>query len=42
MKPAAVPIGRPVNELKRYGIKEIKNGGPLYGRSLLGRARPWK
>ena len=39
-KPAAVPIGRPVSELERYGIKEIENGGLLYGRSLLGRVRP--
>ena len=39
-KPAAAPIGRPVNELERYGIKEIENGGPPHGRSLSGRVRP--
>ena len=41
-KPAAAPIGRPVSELERYGIKEIKNGRPPHRRSLLRRARPWK
>ena len=39
MRPAAVPIRRPINELERYGIKEIKNGRLPYGRNLLGRVR---